>query len=669
LRFYQNEGAVQRPAQALAVALAIVMVSAASADGLLGHWTFDEPLDPLGTELDDRAIGQVQTGEAGAAVGTGCLALDGGYLEARVSTVPLYWYTRSISVWFKTNDRTGDRDTLWGWGEDAPSKRYDFRLDGGDLRIEIGGDGYTFPLASPVNDNQWHHALLVASTSSFTMKLRDHKLYVDGQLAGSASGDASLSTAHSRCRIGTGIQRGGGERDFSGMIDDFSVWGEKLTDSDAALIHGFGRIVGGDLSHLDALRDLADGNSGIRVAINGTKWWKRYLGEEYFHQTGATYRLPDGRMGILYSYSGQAVEVAPKLDQEIDFPALDPIRVDADTFAPPATASSGLPVFLHSTNPDIARTELGEITVIAPGITEIIAFQTGNDEYAPADPVSRTLHVLPLDPVSQTIAFASPGDQIVGILPIRLSATVDSGLPVRFSSSNPAIASVDDDVLSIHDSGVVTITATQVGNEFYAPAEPVAHTIAVRRIGPLGDPVWDPQNGFFTQEVLIGNISDSGIMGFDLSIDGLPEGALVHNASTKIGNTWLVYYREALSPGGSVSLVIHYAANAEPVPDPQITMQPVVSPDDESIRSNGSFMIDRSELLGKGFVIEFVSIPGSVYTVERSSDCESWSDVSGPITAAGSITRWLDDEFALSPEPRDAKRRFYRVSTVDGIDD
>jgi len=98
-------------------------------------------------------------------------------------------------------------------------------------------------------------------------------------------------------------------------------------------------------------------------------------------------------------------------------------------------------------------------------------------------------------------------------------------------------------------------------------------------------------------------------------------------------------------------------------------MQPVVSPDDESIRSNGSFMIDRSELLGKGFVIEFVSIPGSVYTVERSSDCESWSDVSGPITAAGSITRWLDDEFALSPEPRDAKRRFYRVSTVDGIDD
>jgi hypothetical protein len=60
-----------------------------------------------------------------------------------------------------------------------------------------------------------------------------------------------------------------------------------------------------------------------------------------------------------------------------------------------------------------------------------------------------------------------------------LSATASSGLPVSFSSGNPAIVTISGISVSIFDSGEVLITAIQPGDNNYNAAPPVSQTLVV----------------------------------------------------------------------------------------------------------------------------------------------------------------------------------------------
>jgi uncharacterized repeat protein (TIGR03803 family) len=63
--------------------------------------------------------------------------------------------------------------------------------------------------------------------------------------------------------------------------------------------------------------------------------------------------------------------------------------------------------------------------------------------------------------------------------PFTLFATTSSGLPVTFESSNPAIASIDSNAVTIHKGGVVVITAKQNGGINFHPAEPVSQQLFI----------------------------------------------------------------------------------------------------------------------------------------------------------------------------------------------
>jgi len=78
---------------------------------------------------------------------------------------------------------------------------------------------------------------------------------------------------------------------------------------------------------------------------------------------------------------------------------------------------------------------------------------------------------------NQTITFPSPGDQTYGVLPIALTATASSGLPVTYTVSGPA--TMTNSTLYIGGAGSVTIVASQAGNTNYNPATSVTNTIAV----------------------------------------------------------------------------------------------------------------------------------------------------------------------------------------------
>jgi len=82
----------------------------------------------------------------------------------------------------------------------------------------------------------------------------------------------------------------------------------------------------------------------------------------------------------------------------------------------------------------------------------------------------------------QTISFTLSSPENYGVAPITLSGTASSGLPVTYSSSNTAVATVSGNSLTIVGAGSVTITANQAGDATYASATPVDQFLIVNPI-------------------------------------------------------------------------------------------------------------------------------------------------------------------------------------------
>jgi pimeloyl-ACP methyl ester carboxylesterase len=80
--------------------------------------------------------------------------------------------------------------------------------------------------------------------------------------------------------------------------------------------------------------------------------------------------------------------------------------------------------------------------------------------------------------VQQTISFGQlPGSVVYGALPITMTASATSGLPVVFSVlSGPA--TVSGNVLTFTGAGTVVVAADQPGNALYAPAIEIQQTVS-----------------------------------------------------------------------------------------------------------------------------------------------------------------------------------------------
>jgi uncharacterized delta-60 repeat protein len=91
----------------------------------------------------------------------------------------------------------------------------------------------------------------------------------------------------------------------------------------------------------------------------------------------------------------------------------------------------------------------------------------------------------------QTITFNPLPDKTYGEVAFDLHATATSNLPVSFSSSNPAVATVSGSQITVVSAGTTTIMASQAGNESFAAAKAVHQTLTVQKasqvitFGPL----------------------------------------------------------------------------------------------------------------------------------------------------------------------------------------
>lgn len=168
-----------------------------------------------------------------------------------------------------------------------------------------------------------------------------------------------------------------------------------------------------------------------------------------------------------------------KKDQTITFDILPSAIMGDPDIALTAQATSGLPVIYSSDNSSVATIVDNKIHVVGVGSANIIASQPGDNRYNPAlSTVSQPFFV---DNPDQLISFSSVSPKTFGDADFTLTASASSGLPVSFSSDNPAVATISGNNVHIVGAGTANITASQPGDGIFNRAPFVVQPLTINK--------------------------------------------------------------------------------------------------------------------------------------------------------------------------------------------
>jgi len=165
----------------------------------------------------------------------------------------------------------------------------------------------------------------------------------------------------------------------------------------------------------------------------------------------------------------------------------------------PATVSSGLAITYTSSNESVASIVNGKVHILAVGTSTITAAQDGNEIYWQAPSQTQVLTVKQ----AQAISFGVIATKTMGDADFDPSATASSSLAVTYTSSDTTVAKIVNGKIHILAAGTATITASQAGDNVYAPAPSQRQVLTVVKqvqsisftaIGTklLGDADFDP---------------------------------------------------------------------------------------------------------------------------------------------------------------------------------
>ena len=157
----------------------------------------------------------------------------------------------------------------------------------------------------------------------------------------------------------------------------------------------------------------------------------------------------DNRTLLIASYgrgvfraSNPSVEiVGDGAAQTISFPAGQSVRVSAGTTTPNASASSNLPLNFTSLTPSVCLANDRAVTLVKRGSCQLKAFQVGDRNYLPAEPVTQNIEVLDFSAqlVASTLPIIQAGQTYVGRLLIGGSQPPNSvsvsGLPAGLTAT------------------------------------------------------------------------------------------------------------------------------------------------------------------------------------------------------------------------------------------
>ena len=234
----------------------------------------------------------------------------------------------------------------------------------------------------------------------------------------------------------------------------------------------------------------------------------------------------------LYSHPTDIQVDENRQPQTITFDSIANRTYGDSSFVLRASTSANLPVRYQITEGEGTVITLKDsiVTIVGTGPAAIAALQDGNEEYLPATAVVRrfTINKLP-----QKITFAQLDSAWVGDT-LTLVASSDASLPVSFNVSGPA--RLDNNRLTLTDTGQVTITAHQPGNDYYAAAPSVSQTIQVRQpLYSLSGQIWQQPDVPYVGKAYAVLYEADRYLGRNFRTQELPEDNTYHFDSLEAG--------------------------------------------------------------------------------------------------------------------------------------
>ena len=181
------------------------------------------------------------------------------------------------------------------------------------------------------------------------------------------------------------------------------------------------------------------------------------------------------------------------------------------------------------------------VTIIGVGTTTITATEAGNGNFNPAS----ASQVLTVNKANQTITFDALAEKNEDDQPFDLTATSDSGLPASYTSSEPAVATVSGNTVTIVGPGTTNIVASQAGDNNYNAAPDITQQLTVNMVTGLSEESRNsaliiypnPGTGIFNLELLSGR-SIASFQDIDIVIYNLI-GETVYQQKINSGSTRL----------------------------------------------------------------------------------------------------------------------------------
>jgi hypothetical protein len=221
---------------------AVMVLSASVQASLIAYYNFDNAanggLAAVGTDAALGVNSSIST--TMTAAGLGSLALTAGTPDTAgndgaVSGNSFTWATdtRSLNFWMKADPSQDANPTMISLGSGTGAgNRFDIRMTGGDLRLEVQGGGVT--TSANVGDGNWYNITIAlgdpatVATSQYFVYNTSANLVASGSFTGSST---AIATGDGLLRMGDSYQDT--TRDFYGYLDEVRLYDNQLTQSDA----------------------------------------------------------------------------------------------------------------------------------------------------------------------------------------------------------------------------------------------------------------------------------------------------------------------------------------------------------------------------------------------------------------------------------------------------
>jgi hypothetical protein len=168
-----------------------------------------------------------------------------------------------------------------------------------------------------------------------------------------------------------------------------------------------------------------------------------------------------------------------KAPQTISFGALPTKTWGDSAFVISATGGEGQsdnPITFTSYYTKVATVSGSVVTIIGAGTDTIKAILLGNSNYRDTFALQRLI----INKAHQTILFPALPTKTYPDVPFAIGASVNTGLPLTYTSLSPEVATVSNDTITIVCGGLTKITVSQAGTSNYL-AESSSQTLTVNK--------------------------------------------------------------------------------------------------------------------------------------------------------------------------------------------